>query len=162
MSCIVADSGPLIALACLGRLDIPQRLWKVAVIPVTVLQECTDHAGKAGVQLIQDAVANGLFEVSVDPVPVGELADMRLDPGERMAIALALERHAVLLIDEARGRKAASVLGVTHTGICGLLVLAKRRGLIERVEPLLDALQDANYFLAPVLRQDTLRLAGEN
>lgn len=161
MSCIVADSGPLIALARLGRLDIPQRLWNVALIPATVLQECTSDAGKAGAQLIQDAVAAGLFEVVPDSTPGGELANMRLDPGERAAIVLALERQAVLLIDEARGRKTASALGVAHTGVCGLLVLAKHRGLIERVAPMLNTLQTCNYFIASGLRQDTLRLAGE-
>lgn len=161
MNCIVADSGPLIALARLGRLDIPQRLWRAALIPATVMQECTDHVGKAGAQLIRDAVATGLFEVVPDPLPNGELAGMRLDAGERVAIALALERQALLLIDEVRGRKAASALGVVHTGICGLLVLAKRRGLLERVEPMLDALQTDNYFIASGLRQETLRLAGE-
>ncbi|MDR0780616.1 MAG: DUF3368 domain-containing protein [Pseudomonadales bacterium] len=84
-----------------------------------------------------------------------------MDPGESQAIWLARHLHAVLLIDERRGRKVASALEIPHVGTCGLLVQAKRAGLIEALSPLLDRLLAAEYFLTPALVSDTLRLAGE-
>lgn len=49
-----------------------------------------------------------------------------------------------------------------HVGTCGLLVLAKRAGLVTAVRPLLEQLLSAGYFLSPALMADTLRLAGES
>jgi len=159
--CVVADSGPLIALAILGRLDLPQRLWGRAVIPATVLEECTRLDGKEGARLIREAVSSGHLEVMGDPEELAEIGSSRLDPGERQAMTLALELQAILLIDESRGRKLAGKLGIPHTGICGLLVLAKRRGLLESIAGMLSQLQRGGYFLAPDLLRDTLHLAGE-
>lgn len=40
MSCIVADAGPLIALAKLRLLDLPAQLFGEAILPETVFGEC--------------------------------------------------------------------------------------------------------------------------
>lgn len=70
-----------------------------------------------------------------------------LDKGEAEAIALALELGAdQVLIDERRGRRIAARLNLRYTGILGILVEAKNRGLISEVKPLLDALIDRAGF----------------
>lgn len=161
MECVVADSGPLIALAGLNALALPSRLWGRVLVPTTVLAECTLLREKAGALPIAQALANGWLEECAD-LPIDDLiADCRLDAGETQAIALARSHAALLLIDEIRGRRAAAGLALPHVGTCGLLVLAKRAGLIAAVRPSLEKLQAENYFLGPALVADTLRLAGE-
>jgi hypothetical protein len=86
-----------------------------------------------------------------------------LDPGEAAALALAVEIHAdVVLLDERRGREAASQLGLRTIGILGLLLQAKSAGFLAAIQPILDDLRrEAGFWMAEPLRQQVLRLAGE-
>lgn len=162
MECIVADSGPLIALARLDALALPSRLWARVLVPATVLAECTGLKQKDGAEQIRVALAKGWLEECAD-LPVQEqVSAFRLDAGETQAILRARQHEALLLIDEMRGRHAAAALALPHVGTCGLLVLAKRAGLVTAVRPLLEQLLSAGYFLSPALVADTLRLVGES
>jgi predicted nucleic acid-binding protein len=162
MTCVVSDSGPLVALAVLDCLHVPERLWGRLLAPQTVLDECAGLPNKAGAAQIRRAVDAGLIEVRADVSLPHDLPVSHLDAGEAQAICLARDLQAVLLMDERRGRKTASLLALAHIGTCGLLVSAKRAGLIEAVSPLLDRLLATGYFLSPVLVSDTLRVAGES
>ena len=86
-----------------------------------------------------------------------------LDPGERAAIALALEVHPdAVLVDETAGRRVAKGLGLRPVGLLGILLEGKRRGLIPAVTPLLEALdQRAHFRIHDDLRSFILREAGE-
>lgn len=86
-----------------------------------------------------------------------------LDLGEAASIALALEIQAdYLLIDERRGRKVAAELGLQITGLLGVLLLAKSRGVIEQIRPILDQMVVQNGFrLQESLYNEVLRQAGE-
>lgn len=89
--------------------------------------------------------------------------ERRLDPGEANAIGLAIELKATqLLIDERLGRIEAKRQGLRITGVIGILLVAKRQGLIADVRPILDALIDeANFRMSRRLYDETLVLAGE-
>ena len=86
-----------------------------------------------------------------------------LDSGEAAALALALEIRAdAVLIDERRGYEIAIQLGLRTIGILGILLLAKSRGLIPAVKPILDALQQqAGFWLSESLRKQVLQFAQE-
>jgi predicted nucleic acid-binding protein len=75
---------------------------------------------------------------------------------------LALEsRDAVVVMDDALGRRVAAMLGLRLTGTLGVLLDAKRAGLIPAVGPVLDQLQALRFRLAPHTRIAVLALAGE-
>jgi predicted nucleic acid-binding protein len=75
---------------------------------------------------------------------------------------LALESAgAVAVLDDRLARRFAETLQIQVTGTVGLLLDAKRAGLIPAVAPLLDRLQDLRFRLASHTRQAVLRLAGE-
>ena len=89
--------------------------------------------------------------------------EYRLDRGEIATLALALERgvHDVL-IDERAGRAVSVSLGLRPFGLLGLLVQAKRRGLISEVIPLLDRLEvEARFRVSKALRDQVAALTGE-
>jgi predicted nucleic acid-binding protein len=72
-----------------------------------------------------------------------------LDNGEAEAIVLAIDLKATyILMDEALGRKIALSYNLQPLGVLGMLVLAKQRGLIEVVTPLMDRLKsEANFYI---------------
>ncbi|MBD2289540.1 DUF3368 domain-containing protein [Microcystis wesenbergii FACHB-1317] len=89
--------------------------------------------------------------------------DYNLDIGEAEAIALALELKAdELLIDERLGRREAVRLGRSITGVLGVLLIAKNRGLISKVQPIIDALiLPANFRISRQLYEEVLQTANE-
>lgn len=93
--------------------------------------------------------------------PLPEAAD--LGPGEREALALAVESPGSLLImDDALGRKRAALLGVRVTGTLGVLLKAKRAGRVGAVLPIVDKLQSLGFRLRRETRAAVLELAGES
>ena len=94
------------------------------------------------------------------PIPPA-LAEARLDDGERCALALALLRGAVVLVDERRGRACAVDLGLPVLGTLGRLVRAREQGLVAHVRPLAEALLASGYFLARPLIDRALASIGE-
>src|SRR5207247_742892 len=104
------------------------------------------------------------FEVRVPHSTPGDLGvPADLDAGETEAITLAIELHAdLVLMDERKGTEAARQLGLATIGVFGVLLEAKRKGLIERVLPCVDRLVgELRFFASPALRQRLAQLAGE-
>ena len=66
------------------------------------------------------------------------------------------------LIDERLGRREARDLGVSITGLSGILLVAKRRGLITQIRPIIDSsILDANFRIGANLYREVLVAAGE-
>ena len=159
---LVADSGPLIALARLDLLAIPSRLFGELLVPATVWREVTREPRASDQVALAAAFDGGLLQVEDDPLQIpAALAEVQLDEGERSALALALLRDAVVLVDERRGRACAVALGLSVLGTLGLLVRAREQGMVDRVRPLTDALLASGYFLARALVDRTLASIGE-
>ncbi|RDV80906.1 DUF3368 domain-containing protein [Ammonifex thiophilus] len=109
------------------------------------------------------------FGVTIDWLLVQSPSDRMLvsvlqqvvDSGEAEAIALAMERGWRLIADDRKARSWAKRLGVHVIGTAGILVRAKREGLLSSVKPLLEAMQQKGFRMSPALVAEVLRLAGE-
>lgn len=159
---VVADTGPLIALALVKLLPSLPRLFTAVYVPDGVVREATQDRSKPGAREIDLALGNHWLlqrsvEVSSDYLDMMEF----LDQGEAEALTLAGRLNAVALIDERRGRKVAVKQGISVTGTAAVLVQAKRSGEVALVSPLLDTLVQCGYRLSPSLLKDVLRMAGE-
>lgn len=155
---VVADAGPLIALGRLDALHLLPALFAEIQVTATVLAECAARPGFVDAQRIEQAVREGWLKPCVDEL---EIPSGRLDPGEASAIARALEIEAGLLLDDRAAVVYARALGLKVIGTLGLLVLAKRRGEIERVAPLIKELQRGGHYLVPRAVDAALSAAGE-
>lgn len=162
MALLVADSGPLIALARLELLWLPARLAHEMQVPEAVWHE-VDRAPRLQEQpRLREACDAGWLTVHADPgVADARLVGVALDEGELAAIGLALQVGATVLIDELRGRAAAARLGLEVVGTLGLLLLARETGDIGTLRPLIDTLQHSGYYLSPRLVHQVLARAGE-
>lgn len=155
---VVADAGPLIALGRLDALHLLPALFAEIQVTATVLAECAARPGFIDAQRIEQAVRAGWLKPCVDQF---EGPGGRLDPGEASAIARALEIEAGLLLDDRAAVVYARALGLKVIGTLGLLVLAKWRGLIECVAPLIGQLQAGGHYLGANVVQAALRAADE-
>lgn len=85
-----------------------------------------------------------------------------LGPGETEVLALALEtKDAIAVLDDALARQVAEALKLPLIGTLGLLLNAKRVGLIPAVCPLIEQLDALGFRLASHTRAAVLRMAGE-
>lgn len=160
---VVADTGPLIALARVERLELLRRLCEWVVVPPAVHAELALDSDRPGARALSGAFATGWITVQVvtDSTLGGELARL-LGPGEAEAIALAEQEDApFLLVDDARGRKIARSRGVSVVGVAGVILVAKARGEVAAVGPILKALANAGYRLSSHLIAGVLARAGE-
>lgn len=155
---IVADTGPLIALARVEQLDVLPALFQQVWLTPTVLAECEARPDRGEGRHIRATLEAGRFALLA---PRDALPALGIDPGETSALALALEQSAGVLMDDKAGRSVAQKLGVAVIGTVGVLVLAKRRSLLPRLRPLLESLIASGYFLTPDLVSEALRLVGE-
>lgn len=157
---VVADAGPLIAFGRIGRLDLlPQTLGEI-LVPNAVAGECLADPEKPGAQAIREALRARLLIKTPDP-SMAEPQFPVLDAGETAAILLALKLSASVLIDEKLGRSIAAKLGLSVIGSAGVLLAAKKRGLIDSVRPILDAFSSNGYHFPDALIRAIVLRAGE-
>jgi len=85
-----------------------------------------------------------------------------LGKGETEVLALALESpDPLVLLDDRVARRVALSVGVPFRGTLGILLDAKRAGLIPEVAPLLDRMESLGFRIARSTRQSVLKSAGE-
>lgn len=146
---LVADSGPLIALARLDRLDLPDLYFESVQVTATVWDEVTRKPPDDEASRLASAAARNLIRVVAEPEVIPEsLLRRSIDAGERGAIALALELDACLLIDDRRARRVALELGRPVIGTLGLLFRACEDGVIPALRPLVERLQMTGYYIS--------------
>jgi len=161
---VYADATALIGLARIDRLDILSLLPLPIYVTERVWQEVASDAEKAGAAALLQAREAGLLAVVDEGDPD---AFPQLDAGENTVLTAAAAAGAAVLLDERKARRLiesdpylkAQIRAAT--GIVGLILLAKRRGLIPAVRPLLDALIGQNFWLSPTFYDSVLHEAGE-
>jgi predicted nucleic acid-binding protein len=74
---------------------------------------------------------------------------------------LTRERGWRIILDDRQARLVARRLGISITGTVGILVRAKRSGIIPSLKPLLSKLEVNQFYISNVLKEEALRLANE-
>lgn len=159
---LVLDASPLITLARIGSLSLLRPLAEEIIIPDAVYAECVSRAsGRPG--SIEIAQADWIIHRAVENRIRVDHLHTRVGLGEAEAIILAREigSDAIVVLDDATARQIATQEGCRVVGLLGLLVLAKKRGLLQAVRPLLDAMRTSGFFVGSDLYAAILRQVGE-
>jgi predicted nucleic acid-binding protein len=157
---LICNNSPLQYLHQLDALTPLQRLAGRVIVPEAVVAELA--AGRAqGIELPDPTRLDWCVVRRPRSSRVLRLvAD--LGAGETAVLALALESaDSIVVLDDALARRRAELLNIRLTGTLGVLLDAKRAGLIDAIEPLIDRLQAFGFRLAVRTRLDVLKLAGE-
>ena len=100
------------------------------LIPSSVLSEVEASPGKE-VGQIRARLRSRKFQLHEATKRALEGVPADLGPGEREAIALALETKAdIVILDDQQGRRIAREKGLSVTGTIGVLIEAQERGVI--------------------------------
>jgi predicted nucleic acid-binding protein len=156
---LAVDAGPMIALARIEGLELLPRLFSQAQVTEQVVQECLAPPERSEAKSIRAALAAGW--IAQCGAPDYAMQHQGLGSGEASTLALAAQRRCIVLVDDRLARRVATELGLQLVGCLGVLIAAKRRGLLMNIRPKLDQLAASGYFLSGALQREALRLAGE-
>lgn len=157
---VVVNASPLITLFKSGRSGLLPALFQQIHVPDAVWREISDsgHDDVASRELASAPWAIRLPPQALDPLVIAWDAG----PGETEVLAYARANPDVrAVVDDDYARRCAQSLGIRTLGTCGVIVLAKRRGVITEAKPCLAALQAAGLWLSESLIRTVLSEAGE-
>ena len=146
----LSNSSPLIALARIGRADLLTRVCDRVIVP----------------QAVADELGNLPDGILIEPLHRPQdltLFPTQLHAGECAVILLALQQSAkaTLLLDDWYARAFAQRQGLRIVGTIGLIIIAKRRGIIDRAVPLFDDLRRAGFHMTEPLLEEARSLVNE-
>ena len=164
---VIADAGPLIALARIDSLGLLRGLFGRVCITVTVRNEILPVTPVfSDADVLTGVLAEGWIDVVDAPPTDWKPLNPGVDAGEASAIHAACAWRdagdAVLLVmDDRAGRLEARTRGLALIGTAAVLGLAKTEGLIPAARPLLERLTQSGYFLGPAVIAAVLADVGE-
>jgi predicted nucleic acid-binding protein len=153
---VIADASPLNYLVLINQIGLLPRLFSEVFVPDAVLEELSRPEAP---QAVAQWVASS--PVWVRPVPNESLLagyTETLGAGETAAILFAerMRPDVLLVIDDAKGRRAARARHIPIVGILGILERAATQDWIS-LPTAIDALQNTNFRINPGLIAELLQ-----
>ncbi|MDQ2747669.1 MAG: DUF3368 domain-containing protein [Acidobacteriota bacterium] len=156
---VVINASPFILLCKSGLAGLLPQLFKEIRMPEAVRGEIERGGDTASYQL-HDYEQTWLKRCLIDSAP--EVLVWNLGDGETEVLSFALvNEHCTALVDDRAARKCADTLSVKTLGTGGILILAKKRGLIQDVSHELLKLTGAGLWLSDEIVEVILKQAGE-
>lgn len=163
---IVSDTSPITNLAAIGQLDLLRQLYTSVIIPKAVYSEMVnvDKVVPGAAEVQQFSWIKVQTVVNSQEVIEIQKNHNNIDLGEAEAIILSKELKAdLLLMDERRGRAVATSYGFNVTGLLGVLLQAKKQGVIPAIQPLIERLiATADFRVSQHLYTLVLQTANED
>lgn len=148
MVVIIADAGPLIALAKIDHLHLLPKLFSRIAITHSVAEECLCNHTKDAL-LIRQALEEGWLQSVANPIFMHPLS-RSLGLGEQSSIELALQspNKTLLILDDSLARKQALRKKLEIIGTAAILFTAQRKRLIEDAEIVIAQLNQIGYRIS--------------
>ena len=157
---LIADSSPLIVLLKSDLEIILPELFDEIIVPEEVWEEIL--AGKINDIAKEKLPSLSWLKRTSTKVSEKILETQNLGKGEAAVLNLALTiSKSRVLVDDFAARKSAKELKIPFLGTGGLLVLAKRNGLILKVTESLVKVRHAGLWLSDEVVQMIIEKAGE-
>ncbi len=156
---VVVNSSPLIVLFRSGQANLLPQLFREIVVPEQVYAEVL-AGGENDAAKIMLPQTEWILRENVEITL--SVAAWNLGNGESAVFSHAVKGSGFrALVDDLAARRCAHAFGIRTLGTGGLLVLAKRRGLIDSVKDRLELLKDAGLYLSESVVQLLTTEAGE-
>jgi predicted nucleic acid-binding protein len=155
----VSNSSPIICLYKAGLIELLGKIYSSVILPVAFIDEIS--AGKDGENILSILKSSTWAQI-VETEIIPEVIEWNLGKGEASVISLALkERTLEILIDDQLANRCAKVYQLKTRITLGILVLAKKNGIIKEVKPILEDLIKSGLWVSESLVRKVLKIAGE-
>lgn len=156
----VVNASPLIFLSHIDSLALLGQLATEVRVPVSAREEVLAKPGSEAL-LVRLGEAKFLRVEPDLPLPL-EVAAWDLGAGESQVLAHALTlSDCEAVLDDLQARNCARSLGIPVVGTLGILLRAKKSGLIVAARPLIEALLGRQLYLSRDLVEKGLAEVGE-
>jgi predicted nucleic acid-binding protein len=152
----VVNASPLIALAHAGQLELLEKLPVELVVPEAVAEEILAGPDDPA----RRALASGWGPRRGAAVPQN-IAEWSLGKGESAVLALAFELKATAVLDDHNARRCAKALSVPVIGTFGVIIRAKKQGLISAAATVIRSVIDAGLYYDDQSIRTLLASVGE-
>lgn len=157
---VIINASPLIFLSRSHHLALLKSFAEEVWVPEPVAKEILQRGQE---DITAQAIKNTawLVEQSVEEIPMAIL-EWRLGAGESAALALGLAHpHTEVIIDDLAGRKCADSLNIPIRGTLGLVLVAKKRGVIPEARPVIEDMMRTGLYLSKRVLDRALNKVGE-
>lgn len=156
----VVNASPLIFLSHIDALSLLGQLATEVRVPLSVREEVLAKQGPGPMFVWLDQAK--FLRVEPDlPLPL-EVAAWDLGAGESQVLAHALTlSNCEAVLDDLQARNCAKSLGIPVVGTLGILLRAKKLGLIAAARPLIEELLGRQLYLSRDLVEKGLAEVGE-
>lgn len=149
-SLVVSDTSSIILLDKIGEINILRQSF-ARVYAMSVM------AREFGI-LRPDWIT---VQDAADKIKLAKL-DAIMDAGEASVLALAAEiGDCYVLVDDNKARRYAESIQQKYLGTLGLILRAKRLGVIQAVRPLLEKVQHTDFWASDSLYEFVIQEANE-
>ena len=156
----VVNASPLIFLAKADRLDFLQQAATEILVPSEVAAQICQHGANDPAALALEKVP--WLKMIEAPVVPPRIQTWDLGPGESSVLAYAMAyRPTVAIIDDLSARRCAATFQIPVSGTLGLVLTAKKRGVIPLARPVLEHLRQSGMYLSDRVLNHALSFVGE-
>ncbi|HHT9122233.1 MAG TPA: DUF3368 domain-containing protein [Candidatus Wunengus sp. YC63] len=156
---ITCDTNIIIDFSKINHLYLLKDIFKNVIIASEVEEELLAGEEKITKELdIKKAINEWIKVKMVENKLALESLKIHIGAGEAASIILYMETNADLLaINDLKARGVASAMGVKIIGTLGILRLAKDRGILKQIKPLLDELRKVGAYISDSLYNRMLK-----
>ena len=157
---VIINSTPLIALSKINQLELLRKMYGEIYIPEAVYREVTRKNDIAKKQIQNN---DWIHVTHIKNFERKRMYSAKLHDGEVEVMILAEEYGAehLVVIDDNSARKTAEFLGLNLTGTIGILIKAKRKGLINFVMPYIESMKNHGIYFSEQLMEQIKRISQE-
>ncbi|HRC86402.1 MAG TPA: DUF3368 domain-containing protein [Thermoanaerobaculia bacterium] len=154
------NASPLILLGKVRRLGLLAGLCDELLVPEAVASEVA--AGPEGAALVGELARVDRTRYFGVPAILPRVEAWDLGLGESQVLTAVAERPGSrAVLDDRAARRCAQVLGLPVIGTVGIVLRARKKGLIARARPILSELERSGLYLTESVREEALARVGE-
>lgn len=154
------NASPLIFLARAGLLELLKLEAEEIVVPKSVAEEI-NRRGPNDITVRAMEKETWLKVVENLPAP-DALRAWDLGEGETAVLAWGYAHPGtIVIVDDLAARRCAAAHGIPVRGTLGLVLTARKRGIIPHARPVLEKLRQSGMYLSDRILDRALALVGE-